>query len=239
LKELQQLDTAAICDADKIMLSRNEESEDPGYQGIKVMHQQLRPINSGKSSTATHVMVGYARTIQCTRRNDFLAVFRGLMEAEKGEILIVDTCGSDQAVAGELFSLQAIQKGVAGIVVDGPVRDTTFVKEFSTETFRCYAASVTPYSGTTQSPGSMQVQVNCGAVPVNPGDIVVGDNDGILVADADTLESLLPEAKAIYSAEAKIKAKLLAGDNILSMTNYEEHIKARLAGDVSNLAFEV
>jgi len=91
----------------------------------------------------------------------------------------------------------------------------------------------------TQSPGLVNVPINCGGVVVDPSDIVIGDNDGVVVADAETLEILLPKAKAIYEAEAKIKDLLIQGKGLAVSTNIEVHISARLAGKDSSLAFKV
>jgi 4-hydroxy-4-methyl-2-oxoglutarate aldolase len=238
-KALQKLDTAAICDADKVVLAKNSNAGNRGYKGIRLMNQRIRPINVEKEESPHRIMVGLARTVQCTKRNDFLAVFRGVMEAQAGDVLIVDTNKSDRAVAGELFCLQAAQKRVHGVVVDGPVRDSFYVKRMLPEQVRCYSSSITPYSGSTQSPGKTQVTVKCGDVLVNPGDIICGDNDGIVVADVATLEALLPDAQAIYESEAKIKARLLAGESLNLMTNFEDYLRARLAGEPSSLEFKV
>ena len=229
LQALRRLDTAAICDADKIMLS-----QDASYGGVRRMDSNMRPVNS---QSAKHVMVGFAKTVQCTQRNDFLAVLRGLMEAKKDDVLLVDTCNSDRAVAGELFCLQAIQKGVSGIILDGPVRDTVFVQELSP--IRVYATSITPYAGATQSPGNIGAPIACGGLRVDQGEIVVGDIDGIVVAYAETFEALLPKAQEIYELEANIKERLLKGENLASLTNYEEHLAARFDKKLSSLEFKV
>lgn len=258
LQALRALDTAAICDADKGMFSK-QKNANQAYKGIKLLHPSLRPINNPNKSTAGGggeisensgvPMVGLAKTVQCTKRNDFLAVLRGLMEAETEKsdvVLVVDTCGSDRAVAGELFCLQAIQKGLAGIVVDGPVRDTIHIQKLplmctQRNGFRMYATSRTPYSGSIQSPGSIDVSITLsGGIIVEPTDIIVGDNDGVLAADVDTLEQLLPDAQAIFNFEAKVKKELLEGrESLASMTNYAEHLAARLDGKPSSLAFKV
>ena len=237
---LRALDTAAICDADKGMFSKsnNENTGDYTYKGIKLLHPSMRPINPSIAAD-NRVMVGVARTVQCAQRNDFLAVLRGLMEAQAGDVLMVDTCGSDRAVAGELFALQARQKGLCGIVVDGPVRDTVHVQELLASQIRMYSTSITPYSGDIQSPGSVSVPISCGGVMVEPNDIIMGDNDGVLAADIDTLERLLPDAVTIFEIEAKVKERLMNGESLASMTNYEEHIAARLQGEPSSLGFNV
>jgi len=235
---LQALDTAAICDADKGMFAKVD-----NYKGIKLLNFSIRPVNPAGMHQTNAVMVGTAKTVQCTQRNDFLAVLRGLMEAQAGDVLMVDSCGSDRAVAGELFCLQALQRGISGIVVDGPVRDTIHIQqrpEVSSHTkIRIYSTSITPYSGTIQSPGSTNVPIQCGGVRIESNDIIIGDNDGVLAADAETLQQLLPDAQAIFDLESKVKSRLLKGDSLADMSNLERHIAARLEGTQSSLVFKV
>ena len=234
LHELRQLDTACICDADKIMLNSSEKPAT--YKGVKVLHPSIRPVMDTHNST----MVGIARTVQCTRRNDFLAVLRGLLEAQVDEVLMVNTSDSSHAVAGELFATEAVHaRGLAGLVVDGPVRDTAQLRELlanfhnytgtneqTNSSFRVYASSITPYSGTTDSPGRMQEMVTCGGVPVHVGDIVMGDNDGVIVASRSCMETLLPTAQEIFATEARIRTSLMQGTGTLeSLTNATEHVK--------------
>ena len=242
LKALRKLDTAAICDADKTLLAQNDPASTTGgtYPGIKLMNGNLRLINDhykDKETNHNATIAGFARTVQCAQRNDFLAVLRGLMDAQKDEVLVVDTCNSDLAVAGELFSLTATQVGMQGLVIDGPVRDTVFVQDM--HDIKVFATSITPYSGTIQSPGKIQVPVNCGGILVEPGEVVVGDRDGIVVASPEMFGALLPQAQKIHQLEAKIKERLLEGTTLESMTNAKEHIEARLAGKPSSLEFKV
>ena len=252
IRSLGRLDTSAICDADKQMLQEDETYE----EGIRLLSPTLRPI-CGRT-TPSHTMVGFARTVQCTQRNDFLAVLRGLLHSNRLErrsspsVLMVDAHHSDRAVAGELFCRQALsQQHLVGIVVDGPVRDTAAIRNVlldrttttTTQQFRVYATSVTPYSGTTESPGAIGVPIQCGGVRVHDDDIVVGDDDGIVVANATTFAALLPHAQAIAATEHKIKERMHAdGEEVglKELTNAEEHIAARLAGnDDSSLTFRL
>jgi len=103
-----------------------------------------------------------------------------------------------------------------------------------------YATSITPYSGTTQSPGETQAPViNCGGVEVRPGDIVVGDDDGVMVGTVETFEKLVPIAKQIQNIEQKLMDGIAGNKSLSSMTNLEEHIRQRLDGKDSNLEFRI
>ena len=249
LLELRQLDVSSLCDADKT-LGSNDDDESV----IRLMNCAIQPKNHLQSGS---VMAGVARTVSFTEPNDFLPVMRVLaLEAKTDEVLVVDTLSSTRAVAGEIFVAEARRKGLAGIVIDGPIRDTAHLDDCSylssnnegkgtatttTTTIRIYATSVTPYSGTTDSPGKTQEVVVCGGIEVRPGDIVVGDDDGIIVGEASTFSKLIPIAQKIQQIESKLIAGITSSEekSLASMTNIEEHVRHRLEGKLSNIEFRI
>jgi 4-hydroxy-4-methyl-2-oxoglutarate aldolase len=231
LTELRKLDTACLCDADKSIRSLLK-SGDEKYNGLKVLDQSIRPLNSCNHAVAA----GAIRTVQCTEPNDLLAVLRGLEEAEEGEVLVVNTMSSTRAVAGELFCAEAQRKGLCAIIVDGPMRDSAYLEDFSV---RCFSSSVTPYSGTIQSVGKMQESITCGGIKMGPGEIAVADDDGIVVGTIGTFESLIPVAKMIQETEANIRAGITNGTELVAMTNFKDHLKKRLAENESALEFHI
>lgn len=231
LKQLATLDTTSLCDADKTILAKSNDSS--LHRGLQLL-QGLTLLNNIHTNTT---MVGSARTIQCTEPNDFLAVLQGLDQAEQDDVLVINTMNSSRAVAGELFCAEAARRGVRGIVVDGPMRDTAYLQEFPS--VHCYSTLVTPYSGTIQAVGEMQVTVTCGGANVSPGDVVVGDKDGIVVGSADTFAQLLETAREIQKAEEAIKQGISEGIGLHSMTNFDDHVKARKAGQESTLTFRL
>jgi len=213
------------------------------------MNDTIRPRNHLKGeSYTTAVMAGVARTVKFTEPNDFLPVMRALaLEAQPDEVLVVDTLSSTRAVAGEIFVAEARRKGLAGMVIDGPIRDTAHLDPKPSEdeptptVMRMYATGVTPYSGTTQSPGKMQAPVvNCGGIEVRPGDLVVGDQDGVLVGDVAAFSALVPIAQTIQQIESELLDRITSGEKTLeSMTNLDEHVRRRLEGEDSNLEFRI
>lgn len=189
---------------------------------------QLRPVRTGLK------LVGPARTVRLNE--DFLGIIEALAAAEPGEVLVVDTQGSRRAVLGELFTLEARRKGLAGIVVDGLIRDTNTIRTLD---LPVYACGTNPQAGTVGKLGESQVTVSCAGVLVRPGDIVFGDDDGVLVADAATVLAALPQAEAICAREAKIIARLQAGEGLAEMANAGEHLDCVRAGKASTLRFDV
>ena len=210
---LLELDCASLADADK---------------GLRIVDSAIRPVNAGRK------LVGVAHTVRCF--DDFLTVIKALDDSVAGEVLVIDTGASRRAVVGELFSLEAARRGLAGIVVDGAVRDIRTVRELD---MPVYASAFCPCSGTTAALTDTQCAIECGGVTVNPGDIVVGDDDGIVIATADELIELVPIAKEIEHKELLLRERMAAGHPLVDMLNYREHAAAVARGETSQLKFKL
>jgi 4-hydroxy-4-methyl-2-oxoglutarate aldolase len=208
-RELADLDTAALCDAER---------------SIRVMDAGIRPVRAGL------VLVGIARTVRAD--GDFLTVLAALREAAAGEVLVVDAQGGRRAVAGELFSTEAHRKGLAGIVIDGACRDIRQIRELP---MPVYARSSHPLAGTSRELQATQVPVSCGGVTVSPGDVVFGDDDGIVVVSPADLSRLLPRAREIRRAEQEAVRRMGAGESLFDRLNFEEHAAAIREGRESRL----
>lgn len=221
-----KLSTANVCDSDKHCLSHAITQ----YKPLKLMKKDMQLINPFESM----VMVGFAFTVRSSHRNDFLALLRGLMEAPAQSVLVyANEVPPDRAVAGELFTTQALAKGLAGLIVDGPVRDTAALQRIH---LPVYATSVTPYAGTLQDPGEMQQPIQCSGITVEPGDLVMGDRDGIVVGPVESFQLLLPIASGIAEMEEKIAQSIQSGKgDLTNFCNYREHLTHRMNESISNL----
>jgi len=213
LSQLAKLETSMLADIDKM---------------IRAMDAGIVRINHGRK------LVGPARTASC--RNDFLTVMRVLADAGEGDVLVIDGMQGHLALAGEMFTMEAARKRLGGIIVDGYVRDSDAMQDID---LPVYARGVHPVAGTIQQIGQVQVPVSCGGIVVSPGDLVLGDADGIVVGTQDELAALVPGAQTVMANEEKAFAAFEKGTPLMDMLNFEDHFAKRLRGEASDLAYKL
>jgi regulator of RNase E activity RraA len=169
--------------------------------------------------------------------DDHLPVFSALAEAAPGDVLVIATDGGTLAVFGELFATEAKRRGLAGIVTDGFCRDVAGLRALG---LPAYARGTLPRSGATVSRSPLDAPVRFGGLDVAPGDIVFGDDDGLVIAPAEQIEAALTTGEAIGRAEAAILRETRSGQRTLhELTNWEEHVAALDRGEASGLGFRV
>src|SRR5262249_35919378 len=152
---------------------------------------------------------------------------RALHDAEPGEVQVVDGGGGTRALAGELFATEADRRKLAGIVIDGACRD---ILTLATLQIPLYARWACPAPGTAERLGTTQQAVVCGGVNVQPGDVVIGDRDGIVVVSEGELLALLPQAEEVQRTEARFLERLMHGEGLLGMLKFTEHCEALKQG---------
>jgi RraA family protein len=153
-------------------------------------------------------LVGTAFTVK-TRAGDNLMIHKALDLIQPGDVLVVDGSGDvTNALVGELMMMSAQKKGVAGFVIDGAVRD---VGAFRDADFPCYARGVTHRGPYKEGPGEINVPISIGGAVVQPGDLIVGDEDGLVAIPADHAEQVLVLARRQYEKEEAIKAAIANG----------------------------
>lgn len=164
--------------------------------GIKPMHSSFRLLG-----TALTVKLG---------RNSNLLLHKALSLSQPGDVLVVDNGGDcSAAVFGELMSTVATCKKLAGIVVDGLVRDTDKFGEIG---FPVFARGALPrVVGHEPTAGSINLPVMCGAVTVEPGDVIAGDEDGLIVLKPADLSGIVERAHQKLAGEQKRLTEIAAG----------------------------
>jgi RraA family protein len=153
-------------------------------------------------------LVGPALTVK-TRPGDNLMIHKALMLAQAGDVIVVDGGGDlSNALFGEIMVTTAVKIGVAGIVLNGAVRDS---EEIGQGEFPLYAAGVTHRGPYKDGPGEINVPIAIDGMVIQPGDLIVGDADGLLCVPQDEAEEILAATHKKMDAEKKTLADIAAG----------------------------
>ncbi len=153
-------------------------------------------------------LVGTAVTVK-TRAGDNQALHRVYAILRPGDVLVVDGGGDlTQALVGEIMMSRARAMGVAGFVIDGAIRD---VDAFRAADFPCYALGVTHRGPYKSGPGEINVPVAIDGMVVAPGDVIVGDADGVFAFDRSDAQELLTLARAQEAREAQALEAIAQG----------------------------
>jgi regulator of RNase E activity RraA len=153
-------------------------------------------------------LCGLAVTVNA-RPADNLMVHKALQVATPGDIVVVSTGGNtNSAVFGELMCTTASAARLGGIVVDGAIRDVEGITRLG---FPAFSRSVSPGSCDKDGPGEINVPISCGGTVVNPGDIIVGDADGVAVVPRADAEVVLELCLALMTRESKRIVEIKGG----------------------------
>lgn len=143
---------------------------------------------------------GPALTVE-VRPGDNLMIHAALAVARPGDVIVVDGKGDlSAALMGEIMSQQAVALGVVAVVIDGAVRDSEAIRALG---FPMFAAGLNPNGPTKSVPGRLNHPISIGGVAVRPGDLVVGDADGVTVIEREKAASMLPLAADKVAAETQ------------------------------------
>ena len=169
--------------------------------GSGALDWRIRPI-------VGHSFLGVALTCDCGA-NDNLALIAACAESQPGDVLVAATGGfAHAAVTGDLLIGVARNRGVAGFVTDGLVRDVADLEALS---LPVYAMGVTPNSPGRRGPGTVGLPIVCGGCAVSTGDIIVGDRDGVVVVPRARLVETLANLSKVKAAEAAMLERVRGG----------------------------
>lgn len=175
---LPQLSTTHFCDV---------------YPKIRVLSSAIFPITSNQK------IFGRAFTVKAN--GNAHNVLRALHLAQKNDVLIVSTEKTTQALAGEIFATIAKRKKLAGIIIDGSCRDPDGIRKVN---LPFYARGIYPVVAHNKKAGQFQKSIICGGVTIRSGEIIFGDESGIVVLSTKEFERFLPAALAILQRELRI-----------------------------------
>ena len=180
--------------------------------GLTVVDAAIRPL---KPLSAGRRLVGLATTALC-EGTDYGPVHHAIAVAQAGDVIVIEAGGrSSPAVIGELLSGAARLKGVRGLVINGAVRDVATLRAW--DDFPVFARHVTPRGPSTYDRGTVNDVIALGGVRVAPGDIVLGDDDGVVIVPREEAAAKIEAALARVAAEAAWEKQLLAGRSTIDV----------------------
>jgi len=170
-------------------------------------------------------LCGTAITVQA-RPGDNLLSLKAIEVAQPGDVIVIATQGDTAlSVWGGFMSMMAARRGIAGVVTDGVIRDVEQSREAD---LPIYAVGVTPAAPTKEGTGQINTSISCGGVVVEPGDIVVGDEDGVVVVPRHEAKAV---AERVRERIAKEDAwlKIVEGGGFIAIDSANEIIAAKNA----------
>ncbi len=167
-------------------------------------------------------ILGPALTVR-TFPADNLMIHKAVTLAKPGDVLVVNAGGyKDYAVFGDLLGLSCKVHGLAGIVIDGATRDAEGLQAAG---FPVFARAILPTGPFKDSPGAINVPVSCGGVAVRPGDIIVGDVDGVAVVPQEHGAEILAKAQAAVAKEQGMRERIQKGEYIYDILKLGDVLK--------------
>ena len=201
IKQFKRIPTTAIYDV---------------LKGMNNIDPSIKPLKE------EYKIAGQAYTVKLPV-GDNLMLLKSLKEAQPGDILVVDVKGDTyRAIAGDFVVGMMKTLELGGLVVDGVIRDITDIKALN---FPVFSKGTTVSSGGKTGPGETNISISCGGAPVNPGDIIVGDIDGVVVIPREKAEEVLRKAKEKMKADDEREAK--TGEDKKEIIKYIEGMLAK------------
>jgi 4-hydroxy-4-methyl-2-oxoglutarate aldolase len=176
---------------------------------------QTGAMDSGiKPLSPTFRLAGVALTVDCAP-GDNLILHHALTQGRPGDVLVVDAKGFlETGHMGDVMAFAARQAGFAGIVIDGSVRDSAGVTELG---YPVFSRGLSIKAPTKNQPGKLNIPIVCGHVLVRPGDVIVGDRDGLVVVDATTLDRVIEAAEIRERHEAELRDAIAQGKTTVEL----------------------
>lgn len=172
-------------------------SRNIGTVGLRQYHRRLETVLCGPAVTVR------------VRPGDNLMIHKALMMVEPGDVLVIDGGGDvSQALVGGLIRTTCVAKRLGGLVIDGAIRDLC---EWAEDGMPIFARGHTHRGPGKDGPGEVNVPVSCAGLVVMPGDLIVGDADGVIAVPADQAADVLAKTRAHLAKEEKIRESNRSG----------------------------
>lgn len=170
----------------------------------KGVMKDIKPVVGGVK------MVGRAVTVQ-TFEGDWAKPVEAIDVARKGEVIVIYNGSSYVAPWGELATHSCKNKGIAGVVIDGAVRD---IEDIRAMKFPLFASAVVPNAGEPKGFGEINAEIRCGGLAVNPGDYIVGDDNGVVVIPKERAYEIARRAMEVKKNEDRVREEIRRGKTL-------------------------
>jgi len=173
----------------------------------------LKPVWIG---TEEHPLkfVGPAYPVR-TYNGDWSKPVEAIEEAEPGDVIVIDACGGEIAIWGELASWSCKTKGISGVVIDGAIRDIDDIRKMK---FPAYAKYFTPTAGEPRGLGETNVSIVCAGQKVDPGDWIIGDDSGVVVVPKKKAQEMVNRAIDVLEKENRYREEIKRGSTLSEVT---------------------
>ncbi len=184
--------------------------------GVGGMDHTVRPIAWGQR------MAGNALTVRC-HPADNLMLHAAIAVAQPGDVIVAEVGGLlDAGYWGEITTVAAMARGVVGLVIDGGTRDREAIVERG---FPIWSRAICMRATVKKTPGTINHPVIIGGVTVNPGDLVLGDDDGVVVVARERVDEVLAASRARAAKEAAVMERLRQGELTLDLLGFRQTLK--------------
>jgi 3-hexulose-6-phosphate synthase/6-phospho-3-hexuloisomerase len=156
------------------------------------------------------LIAGKAVTVQ-TFEGDWAKAVEAIDEAERGDVIVIYNGSSHVAPWGGLASLSCLSRGVAGVVIDGAVRDIDEIRKLG---FPVFASAIVPNAGDPKGFGEINAEIRCGGQTVRPGDYIVGDDSGVVVVPKERAYEIARRATEVHKNELRIYEEIRRGSTL-------------------------
>lgn len=186
--------------------------------------------------SAVDRMAGPAFTLR-VHTADILMVGKALSDCPKGHVLVIDGQGErNTALWGAITTTAARLKGLAGVVIDGAIRDAGLIRR---DKLPVFARAAVPNAGGAEYRGEIGVPIQCGGAVVRPEDWIVTDEDGVVVVPSERMQEVLEVADRLRSVEREIHRRVQKGEDLGKLLRYDELLISKTStGGLPQFRFE-
>ena len=206
-RRVRRPDAALVARAARLLVSDLYEAMPASERDALLMKPEIRPLVLGQR------IAGPAVTARCPPR-DNLMMHKALLLAQRGDVLVVASAKPSGAQWGYLAAVYAERQALAGVVVDGCIRDAD---ELRRRNYPVWSSLISPAHPDKQGAGAVNVPIECGGVKVYPGDLVCADADGVLVIRRQALHDVIERAEKRTAQESEAVAAIEAGKSLFEL----------------------